>query len=153
MLNDGLSHLDPNVVQPTIPAVLSLIEHRKGFIADLNEPSIPAGTALDGLTRLGVTHDHDFLTVADLPVNGPQDLAGQGGLHEFSAYKVGNIGQARTFQGQFSGSEDARTALPFGLVSIRTVVHFFNASSLGLRVEKLFGLNGPVAKKDTLFRI
>ena len=63
MLNDGLFHLDPSVVQPAIPAVLFLIEHEKGLVADLGELGTPAGTALDGLIRLDVAHDHDFLTL------------------------------------------------------------------------------------------
>lgn len=54
MLNDGLFHLDPSVVQPAIPAVLFLIEHEKGLVADLGELGTPAGTALDGLIRLDV---------------------------------------------------------------------------------------------------
>ena len=153
MLNDGLFHLDPSVVQPAIPAVLFLIEHEKGLVADLGELGTPAGTALDGLIRLDVAHDHDFLTAADLPANGLQDLAEQGSLREFPAHKAGNIGQAHIFQGQFFGSEDAHAALPFDLVPIKAVVHFFNAPSLGLRAEKLLGSGGPAAEKNTLFRI
>ena len=107
MLNDGLFHLDPSVVQPAIPVVLFLIEHEKRLVADLGELGAPAGTALDGLIRLDVAHDHDFLTAADLPANGLQDLAEQGSLREFPTHKAGNIGQAHIFQGQFFGSEDA----------------------------------------------
>ena len=153
MFNDGLFHLDPSVVQPAIPAVLILIEHKEGLVADLGEFGTPARTALDGLVRLNIAHDHDFLTAADLPANGLKNLAEQGGLRKFPPHEAGNIRQAHIFQGQFFGSEDAYAALPFDLMPIKAVIHFFNAPSLGLRAEKLLGSGGPAAEKNTLFRI
>ena len=153
VLDNGLFHLRPYVVDPAEPAVLILIEHQKGLVADFGEFGAPARAALDGMVRLNVTDDHHFLPAAHLPANGLQHLAEQGGLGEFPTHKAGNIGQADVLERELFGGKHAHAAFAFDLMPVKAVIDFFDTPSLGLSAEKLLGTGGPAAEKDALFRV
>jgi hypothetical protein len=153
MLDDGLFHRGPDFFVPGEPAVLGLVEHQQGLVADLGEFGTPAGTALDGVVGLDGTDDDDLVAAADLPADGLQHFAEDGGTGILAVHELGDVGQAHVLERQLFGGKHAHAALALDLMTFKAVVDFFDAPAFGQSAEKLFGPGSAAAVENTLFGI